>query len=85
MEMQKALYIGALVTLTSMLLGGFYIQHLPFWLKWSENLSFITYSYQSVLQLEFTDDQRFRYVTCSGIMYSAWLVYVQCMVSVCGS
>ena len=52
--------LAALTVLTSMLLGGFYVRVLPFWLDWAKNLSFITYGYDALLQLEFTLDRRFR-------------------------
>ena len=52
--------LAALAVLTSMLLGGFYVRVLPFWLDWAKNLSFVTYGYDALLQLEFTDDRRFR-------------------------
>lgn len=54
-----ALTIAALTVLTSMLLGGFYVRQLPSWLEWAENLSFVTFSYDAMLQLEFTDDRMF--------------------------
>lgn len=55
-----AIAIAAVSMLGSMLLGGFYVRSLPVWLKWTENLSFITYAYDAMLQLEFTEDSRFR-------------------------
>ena len=59
MDAPKALTVSVLVMLTSMLLGGFYVRKLPFWLTWAENLSFITFAYDAMLRLEFTDDQRY--------------------------
>ena len=55
-----ALTIAALTVLTSMLLAGFYVRQLPSWLEWARNLSFVTFSYDALLQLEFTDDRMFR-------------------------
>jgi ATP-binding cassette subfamily G (WHITE) protein 2 len=54
-----AITMAALAVLTSMLLGGFYVRVLPFWLDWAKNLSFVTYGYDALLQLEFTDNRRF--------------------------
>ena len=34
----------------------------PSWLGWAENLSFITFSYDALMTLEFTDDRVFRSV-----------------------
>ena len=60
MAQTTAITIAVLIVLTSMLLGGFYIRSLPSWLVWAENLSFVTYGYDAMLQLEFTDDRTFR-------------------------
>ena len=55
-----AIAIAVVSMLGSMLLGGFYVRVIPVWLKWAENLSFVTYAYDALLQLEFTEDSRFR-------------------------
>ena len=60
MNAQKALTVTVVVMLTFMLLGGFYTRRLPSWLLWAQSVSFVTYSYDALLRLEFTDDQRFR-------------------------
>jgi ABC-type multidrug transport system permease subunit len=62
-----AITMAALCVLTSMLLGGFYVRALPFWLDWAKNFSFVTYGYDALLQLEFTDDRRF---TCNEVASS---------------
>lgn len=54
-----AITIATLTLLTCILLAGYFVEHLPHWLDWARRVSFITYGYDALLQLEFTDDSRF--------------------------
>lgn len=54
MSFDKGIVVAAVSMLTFMLLGGFYTDNVPFWLKWISTLSFISYSYENSLILEFT-------------------------------
>ncbi|KAK6472207.1 ABC transporter G family member 14-like [Huso huso] len=56
---QTMAFSTSLIVLT-VLLGGFYIQKLPFWLVWLRYLAIILFSFHATLQLEFTDDTSFR-------------------------
>jgi len=57
----RAMVVATLWMLTSMLLGGFWIQELPTWLAWAEWISFIRYSYNAMVGLVFRDP-----VKCDG-------------------
>ena len=59
MDAQKALVIAVVVMLSAMLLGGFYIQNLPSWIGWAQWVSFLSYSFEALLTLEFTPESRF--------------------------
>ena len=60
MDIQGALVAASVLMLSSMLLGGFYVQTLPFWLSWAQYLSFTSYSFDAMLQLAFPASQQFR-------------------------
>ena len=62
MDFRRSIVAVAVIPLTIMLLGGFYIKNLVFWIRWAEYLSFFTYSYDAVLYFEFTPDNYFRYM-----------------------
>ena len=61
MDLQKAMVVSVVMLLSFMLVGGFYVKNLPSWLQWFQYLSYITYSFDAMLHLEFTPDQQFRY------------------------
>jgi len=60
---------GATVTLIGlMLLGGFFVQHLPNWLGvWAKWLSFFKYAYSACLRLEFKGGQVYQCVDGSYV------------------
>ncbi len=60
MDLRRIIVYGALIVLSCMLLGGFYVQSLPFWLQWAQYLSFITYSFRSSLQINFPPHVQYR-------------------------
>lgn len=62
MDAQKALVTAIVFMLTMMLLGGFYIQNLPSWVGWTQWLSFLAYTFEILVTLEFTADTLF---TCN--------------------
>jgi len=37
----------------SIIVGGFYTRHLPFWLTWIKHLSFLYYTFHCLMYLEF--------------------------------
>ena len=61
-----ALTLAVLTVISCMLVAGFFVEHLPHWLGWAKIISFVTYGYDALLRLEFTEDSRFRCVqrTC---------------------
>ena len=46
--------ISAVFMLSLMLGGGFYIQHVPFWMSWLPDINYLMYSYNLVLQTQFS-------------------------------
>lgn len=60
MNLKRIIVFGSVVVLTCMLLGGFYVQDLPFWLQWARYLSFITYSFWGSLQVNFPPHIQYR-------------------------
>ena len=54
MSFNKGIVVAAVTMLTFMLLGGFFTRRVPFWLQWCSYLSFITYSFENCLIMEFT-------------------------------
>lgn len=60
-DLEKAITAMTVVTLFLMLLGGFFVQNIPFWLEWAKYLSPFKYAFDSSLQLVFD-----RPVPCDG-------------------
>ncbi|CAG8479463.1 7736_t:CDS:10 [Diversispora eburnea] len=54
LNVQKALIIATVFMLTTMLLGGFYVQSLPEGLSWMKYLSFSYYGYSLLMHIQFT-------------------------------
>ena len=44
MDFRRSIVAVAVILLTMMLLGGFYVQNLVFWIQWAEYLSFFAYT-----------------------------------------
>ena len=74
MDFRRSIVAVAVILLTLMLLGGFYVKNLVFWIRWAEYLSFITYSYDAALYFEFTPDNYFMYVMLD-LLYLTYKVY----------
>ncbi|XP_060083424.1 uncharacterized protein LOC132562686 [Ylistrum balloti] len=55
MDIRRAMTIATVCIMTTMLLGGFYTRHLPFWLSWLKYISFLYYTFHCLMSLEFTD------------------------------
>ncbi|GBB97689.1 hypothetical protein RclHR1_03040006 [Rhizophagus clarus] len=61
LNVQKSISISMVFMLGSMLLGGFYIKHLPAGLFWIKYLSFVKYLYGLLMQIQFdTPKAQFR-------------------------
>ena len=52
-DMEKAMTIMTVVSLALMLLGGFFIAHVPVWLRWGKYISPFKYSFDASRQLIF--------------------------------
>ena len=72
MDFKKSIVVAAVYGLTCMLLGGFYQKHIPYWLSWFQYTSVITFSYDAILSMEFTNSPSFRW---AEISYN-WLAYL---------
>ena len=53
MDFQRSLVAAAVIMLTHMLLGGFYVRNLPYWLNWAQYASFTSYTFAAALELGF--------------------------------
>ncbi|CAG8696953.1 21385_t:CDS:10, partial [Cetraspora pellucida] len=74
MNVQNATMACTLFMLASMLLGGFYIRHLPFGLTWLKYLSFVSYSYSLMMYIQFSSP--YSNFQCSNLDQLS--VYSQC-------
>ncbi|XP_061166801.1 uncharacterized protein LOC133175708 [Saccostrea echinata] len=54
-EMRQAITVTILIEMIIMLLAGLFTRNLPFWLDWMKYLSFIFYSYNCLIYLEFNN------------------------------
>ncbi|XP_072039775.1 uncharacterized protein [Amphiura filiformis] len=52
-DMSTSITFLAIYMLSAMMLGGFYVEILPFWLEWTQYLSFLFYTYNLFLRVEF--------------------------------
>ncbi|KAL4855816.1 ABC transporter G family member 22 [Chlorella vulgaris] len=53
MNAKTAQTICAVIMLTFMLVGGFYVTNIPVWIGWIKWISFLTYAFNLLLKLEF--------------------------------
>jgi len=60
-DMEKAMTLTTVVSLSLMLLGGFFVENVPFWLDWGKYVSPFKYSFDASRQLVFD-----RNVPCDG-------------------
>lgn len=67
---KKALLVASIVMLSFMLLGGYYNSNVPVWLSWVTYVSFITYSFSAMLNVEFSSSDTFR-CSVESTMYTA--------------
>ena len=63
MDFEKCLVIATIVSLTLMLLGGFFIENVPGWMEPLSYLSPFRYSYYGSLHFQYPDDVR---IACDG-------------------
>ena len=60
MDFSRGIVAAAVLMLSSMLLGGFYVKNLASWIQWAQYISYVTYAFDGVLYFEFTPDNLFR-------------------------
>ncbi|CAG8478068.1 4022_t:CDS:10 [Funneliformis mosseae] len=53
LNVQKSMSVSTVFMLSTMLLGGFYVKNLPFFLIWLKYFSFSKYSYGLIMQIQF--------------------------------
>lgn len=55
-DLMQAIVLASVAMLSFMLVGGFYIQNLPYWLKWLKYCSIFKYAFDSCLRFQFMGD-----------------------------
>ncbi|KAK3702242.1 hypothetical protein QZH41_016770, partial [Actinostola sp. cb2023] len=60
MNFRQCITIASVFGLGCMLLGGFYQQHIPPWLSWFEYVSYLKYTYDALMIVEFSTSKPFR-------------------------
>lgn len=67
-NLHHAITVATIALIGLMLIGGFFIQHLPYWLGvWARWLSFFKFAYSACLRLEFMGPQVYRCVDGSYV------------------
>jgi ABC-type multidrug transport system permease subunit len=67
-DLRQAITAATVTLIGLMLVGGFFVQHLPHWLGvWAKWLSFFKYAYSACLRLEFKGGQVFQCVDGSYV------------------
>ncbi|XP_059498708.1 uncharacterized protein LOC125449520 isoform X2 [Stegostoma tigrinum] len=56
LRIDQSIIFATIFMLTTLLLGGFYIQRLPAWLTWAQYFAFVLYPFHVMLSVEFSDD-----------------------------
>ncbi|XP_078062233.1 uncharacterized protein LOC144488081 [Mustelus asterias] len=59
LRIDQSIIFVTIFMLTTLLLGGFYIQQLPLWLVWARYLAFCLYPFHVMLSVEFSNDHTF--------------------------
>jgi len=52
-DLRQSITVAVICGVGSMLLAGFYTKNIPYWLRWAKYVSFMTYSYNAFLRIEF--------------------------------
>ena len=53
MDFQRCIVGATVVMLGMLILGGFYVERFPIWLRWAQYISILTFSYDSSVELGF--------------------------------
>ncbi|KAJ7562979.1 hypothetical protein O6H91_03G091500 [Diphasiastrum complanatum] len=59
MDVKKATTMASIIMLTFMLTGGFYVQHIPVFIRWLKYLSFNYHCFKLLLKVQYSPDQRY--------------------------
>ena len=60
MDFRKSVVVAVVYGVGGMLLGGFFQQHVPSWLAWLQYGTYMLYSYDAALSIEFANSPTFR-------------------------
>ena len=60
MDFKKSIVVAIVYGVGGMLLGGFFQQHVPSWLAWLQYCTYMLYSYDAALSIEFSNSPTFR-------------------------
>lgn len=55
MNFTRSLVAAAVIMLSFMLLGGYFVQRLPYWLFWAKYASFVSYLFDAMQEFSFCD------------------------------
>lgn len=64
MNFKKSIVVAIVYGVGGMLLGGFFQQHVPSWLAWLQYGTYMLYSYDAALSIEFSNSPTFRWDYC---------------------
>lgn len=66
MDVKQATTLASIVMLSFMLTGGFFVQHIPVWMKWLKYISFNYYNYRLLTKVQFSSSEKFDCNTPTG-------------------
>jgi hypothetical protein len=66
MEVKQATTLASIVMLSFMLTGGFFVQHIPVWMKWLKYISFNYYNYRLLTKIQFSSSEKYDCNTPTG-------------------
>ena len=57
MEVKQATTLASIIMLSFMLTGGFFVQHIPVWMKWLKYISFNYYNYRILTKVQYSNSE----------------------------
>ena len=60
LDFKKSIVVAIVYGVGGMLLGGYFQQHVPSWLAWLQYGTYMLYSYDAALSIEFSSSPTFR-------------------------
>ncbi|XXG42862.1 hypothetical protein AAC387_Pa01g3035 [Persea americana] len=58
-DLKSAVTLGSVITLSSNLVGGYYVQHIPSFIAWAKYLSISHHTYKLLVGTQYTSDQTY--------------------------